>query len=86
MIQTGSYVFAKQLYNSAPPDVKRRMLLYNGSKEKSVCIKIHEISNDTILVGPTLNEGIDLPGDKCRFIIIMKVPGKVNGKNPVKHP
>ena len=74
MIQTGSYAFAKQLYNSAPPDVKRRMLLYNGSKEKSVCIKIHEISNDTILVGPTLNEGIDLPGDKCRFIIIMKVP------------
>ena len=50
------------------------MLLYNGSKEKNVCIKIHDISPNTILVGPSLNEGIDLPGDLCRFIIIMKVP------------
>ena len=74
MIQTGSYAFAKQLYNAAPPNVKQRMLLYNGSKEKNTCIKIHEISDNTILVGPSLNEGIDLPGDLCRFIIIMKVP------------
>jgi Rad3-related DNA helicase len=74
MIQTGSYAFAKELYNSAPYNIKQRMLLYNGSREKTTCIKIHEISDNTILVGPSLNEGIDLPGDKCRFIIIMKVP------------
>ena len=74
MIQTGSYAFAKQLYQEAPLDIKQRMLLYNGSKEKTTCIKIHEFSDNTILVGPTLNEGIDLPGDLCRFIIIMKVP------------
>ena len=30
--------------------------------------------SDTILVGPTLNEGIDLPGDECRFIIMIKMP------------
>ena len=74
MIQTGSYAFAKQLYNEAPINIKQRMLLYNGSKEKTTCIKIHELSNNTILVGPSLNEGIDLPGELCRFIIIMKVP------------
>lgn len=74
MIQTGSYAFAKQLYNEAPLNVKQRMLLYNGSKEKTTCVKIHEFSENTILVGPSLNEGINLPGDKCRFIIIMKVP------------
>lgn len=74
MIQTGSYAFAKQLYNEAPLNIKQRMLLYNGSKEKTTCIKIHEFSDNTILVGPTLVEGIDLPGDLCRFIIIMKVP------------
>ena len=74
MVQTGSYAFAKQLYNEAPINVKQRMLLYNGSREKGTCIKIHEFSDNTILVGPSLNEGIDLPGDLCRFIIIMKVP------------
>ena len=29
IIQTGSYAFAKQLYNDAPLNVKQRMLLYN---------------------------------------------------------
>ena len=74
MIQTGSYEFAKRLYNDAPEDIKCRMLIYNGSREKVTCVKIHEMSSDTILVGPTLNTGIDLPGDHCRFIIILKVP------------
>ena len=74
MIQTGSYQFAKQLYDNAPFDVKKRMLVYNGSREKTTMIEIHKMSKDTILVGPTLNEGIDLPGDDCRFIIILKVP------------
>ena len=50
------------------------MLLYNGSKEKNAMISLHKISENTILVGPTLNTGVDLPGDDCRFIIILKVP------------
>ena len=74
MIQTGSYDFAKRLYNDAPLEIKQRMLLYNGSREKVNMVKLHLMSEDTILVGPTLNTGIDLPGDHCRFIIILKVP------------
>ena len=74
MIQTGSYEFAKRLYDDAPYDIKSRMLMYNGSREKVSTVKIHQMSSDTILVGPTLNTGVDLPGDDCRFIIILKVP------------
>ena len=74
MIQTGSYEFAKRLYDEAPIEIKQRMLVYNGSREKITMVKIHQMSSDTILVGPTLNTGIDLPGDDCRFIIILKVP------------
>jgi len=74
LIQTGSYAFAKQLYDDAPYNIKQRMLVYNGSHEKNTVIQIHQMSSDTILVGPTLNEGVDLPGDDCRFIIILKVP------------
>lgn len=74
MIQTGSYDFAKKLMFYAPPEIQSRMLLYNGSKEKIDIINKHKMSKDTILVGPTLAEGIDLPDDLCRFIIIMKVP------------
>ncbi len=74
MIQTGSYEFAKRLVEDAPFEVKQRMLLYSGSREKHSIVQLHQISGDTILVGPTLNTGVDLPGDDCRFIIILKVP------------
>ena len=84
LIQTGSYKIAKDLYNNAPYNIKKRMLLYNGSHEKKTMIDIHQISDDTILVGPTLNEGIDLPGDQCRFIIILKCPYPNLGDRYVK--
>lgn len=84
IIQTGSYQFAKELYNCAPMELKKRMLLYNGNREKTSMINLHKISKDTILVGPTLNEGIDLPGDECRFIIIMKMPYPSLGDRYVK--
>lgn len=74
MIQTGSYANAKEIYENAPQELKRRMLLYNNAKEKTTQITIHQMSKDTILIGPTLVEGIDLPGDQCRFIVILKVP------------
>lgn len=84
MIQTGSYAFARQLYDNAPYEVKKRMLIYNGSREKNTMIQIHQMSKNTILVGPTLNEGIDLPGEDCRFIIILKVPFPSLGNKIVK--
>ena len=74
MIQTGSYYLAEQLYNDAPFEIKQRMLVYNGSREKNTMVALHKMSTDTILVGPTLNTGVDLPGEECRFIIILKVP------------
>lgn len=74
MIQTGTYAIAKDIIDNAPEDIKCRLLYYNGSKEKSDIIIKHQMSENTILIGPTLNEGIDLPGDLCRFIIITKMP------------
>ena len=37
-------------------------------------LRKHKASKDTIIIGPSLAEGIDLPDDLCRFIIILKVP------------
>lgn len=85
IIQTWTYDIAKKIYDAAPDDLKQRMLLYNDSKEKSNLIEWHKFSPDpTILVGPTLNEGIDLPGDECRFILMLKMPYPYLGSNLVK--
>lgn len=74
LIQTGSYKNAKELYYTAPKEIQKRFLIYNDSKEKTTILKKHKMSKDTIIIGPTLAEGIDLPDDLCRFIIILKVP------------
>ena len=84
LIQTGSYENAKIIYNSAPFELKERMLLYNDSCEKRKLIKKHKVRTDSILVGPSLSEGIDLPDDGCRFIIIIKVPYPSLGNTLVK--
>jgi Rad3-related DNA helicase len=74
IIQTGTYQLARAIMFYAPPEVQRRLLLYDGSKDKIGVINKHKQSTDTILVGPTLCEGVDLPNDDCRFITILKVP------------
>jgi Rad3-related DNA helicase len=75
IIQTGSYKFSKDLYENVPKDVKRRLLLYNDSAEKGQSIDFFKYSSDDkILVGPSLIEGLNFNDDYCRFQIIMKVP------------
>lgn len=74
IIQTGSYDFAQKLMFYAPPEIQSRFIMYNGSKEKQIAVEEHRIREDGILVGPTLVEGVDLPDDLCRFIVILKVP------------
>ena len=84
IIQTGSYDIAKEIYNKVPPEVRSRMLIYRGSREKTLCVKIHQRSKNTILIGPTLNQGMDLPNEQCRFIIVCKVPFPSLGSSLVK--
>ncbi|MCH5166894.1 MAG: ATP-dependent DNA helicase [Erysipelotrichales bacterium] len=85
IIQTWTYDNAKKIFEDAPEEIQERMLLYNGSTAKQELLQFHKKSNkSTILLGPTLNEGIDLPGDECRFIIMMKMPYPYIGDNLVK--
>ena len=74
MIQTGSYANAKDIYDNAPYDIKQRLQLYNNSSEKHWTMEMHKALDNSVIIGPTLVEGIDLPDDLCRFIIIAKVP------------
>lgn len=74
IIQTTSYTDALDIYNSAPADIKKRLSVYSNSTEKEEILKKHLSKKNSILLGPTLNEGLDLPDDLCRFIIITKIP------------
>lgn len=84
IIHTGSYKNAYDLLNYLDEDVKKRVYIYSTSKEKQNVLDDFINSSNGVLIGPTLTEGIDLPNDGCRFIIIMKIPYPYLGDNLVK--
>ena len=74
MILTHSYDIKDEVFNRVSPQHSSRLISYDSSKDKDSAINRYKTTNNGVLVGPTLDEGIDLPGDYCRFIIILKVP------------
>lgn len=74
MINTGSYENAKMIFDKAPKDIRERLCMYNNSKDKNEQIRQFKMGTNKVMIGPTLVEGVDLPGDLCRFILIVKVP------------
>lgn len=74
IIQTGNYGITKELVAKLPSDIRSRVFFYNGSKDKKDAIKYYLASQNGILVGPSLIEGLNFDGDKCRYIICMKIP------------
>lgn len=84
IIHTGSYKNAWDLFKLLDKDVQSRVFIYNDSKEKQDILKKYAKSKNGVLIGPTLTEGIDLPNDGCRFIIIFKIPYPYLGDELVK--
>lgn len=74
LIQTGSYENAKNIFKLLSKENQKRALVYKNSAEKNKYIKLISKGSNYVIIGPSLNEGIDLPGELCTFIIIAKVP------------
>jgi ATP-dependent DNA helicase DinG len=74
LVHTCSTKIAKHLKENLP-DPDQRLLLAYG-KGKDVAFRKHMVEKDspTILVSPSMTEGVDLRGDLARFIIIAKCP------------
>ena len=84
IIQTGNYENVQQLKAKLPVNILKRMIFYTSSKEKDIAIEAFLNSTNKILCGPTLLEGLNFEGDKCRFAICMKLPYASLADNLVK--
>lgn len=84
IIHTGSYKNTYALMNLLPYNVKKRIHIYKDSQDKNQVLQEFKDSTNGILIGPTLVEGIDLPEEHCRFMIIMKIPYPNLGDKLVK--
>lgn len=85
LIHTGSYEISQKLLNSITDEsITKRLKYYNTTSEKKDLIRDITFDKDTIITGPSMIEGIDLPDDLCRFMIILKVPFPSLGSEYVK--
>jgi Rad3-related DNA helicase len=53
---------------------KNRLLSYRGSKEKEKALMNHNKGTNTVLMGPSIFEGVDLKDNLSKFQIITKIP------------
>lgn len=84
IIQTGNYENVNKLKEKLPRDLRNRIIFYFTSQEKDKAIVDYLASDNKILCGPTLLEGLNFEGDKCRFAICMKLPYASLADNFVK--
>lgn len=75
LVHTVSYALNTYLENHLrQSDQLFRLVTYRSSGEKQRAIDTYLANEAAIFLAPSLDRGIDLPGDDCRVIVICKVP------------
>lgn len=81
IIHTHSYKISRYLQNN----IKSSRLLFSTPDNRDEILKKHIASKKpTVLISPSMTEGVDLEGDASRFQIICKVPYPYLGDKLVK--
>jgi len=74
-----------KIANYLKKNIKSRRLLIHRSDNRDQILEKHiRAKNDTVLLSPSMTEGIDLKGDLSRFQVICKVPYPYLGDPIVK--
>ena len=74
VIHTSSFDIRDRLFSLVSDETRKRLTPYDDSKSKETALHAHQTKTDSVLIGPSLVEGINLPDDHCRFIIFAKCP------------
>jgi ATP-dependent DNA helicase DinG len=75
LVHTVSYALNQYLVThlSESPH-SHRIVTYHSATEKQRAIDEYLYSEAPVLLAPSLDRGIDLPGDDCRCIVVCKIP------------
>ncbi|MFA5550198.1 MAG: ATP-dependent DNA helicase [Trueperaceae bacterium] len=75
VIHAHSYKIANFIHANLPDEVRWRVLTHDSSDGRDVALTQHLTSNEpTILLTPSMTEGIDLADDRARWQVLCKVP------------
>jgi ATP-dependent DNA helicase DinG len=75
LIHTVSYALNRFIEDQLRQgDSLYRLVTYNAANEKQRAIDRYLNTPRSVFLAPSLDRGIDLPGDDCRVIVVCKVP------------
>lgn len=72
IIHSGSYQLTDKIISGSRNS--NRIINYENSKEKEEALNRHGLIDDSVLIGPSLIEGLNLEDDLSRFQIVFKIP------------
>jgi ATP-dependent DNA helicase DinG len=74
LIHSASYDLTNKIKLNLSKNNQKRTFVYNGTEEKNRALDTLKMTNDKVIMGPSLITGINLQDDHCRFIIFPKIP------------
>ena len=70
-----SYKIAGAIMQALPPDLRRRVVTHYDAAGREAALEAHLTRPEpTVLLSPSMTEGLDLAGDLARWQVICKLP------------
>lgn len=73
LVHTVSYELGKYLHDELDA-TSRLVLTYASSGDKASVLQAYKDTEGSVLIAPSMDRGIDLPGDLCRVQVVAKIP------------
>lgn len=74
IIHVTSYTQADYIQKNVSRENRQRLLVTGGGISQAEILRKHEVSDNSVLISPSMHQGVDLKDDLSRFQIIVKVP------------
>jgi ATP-dependent DNA helicase DinG len=74
VVHTTSYQQANYIMTHVSPFNRARLVSTEGSQSRSSLLKTHGNTDASVLISPSLYQGVDLKDDLSRFQVVVKVP------------
>jgi Rad3-related DNA helicase len=84
LVHTVSYEFTSYLYDKLKGNHGARLLTYREAGERETTLERFRRSDAGVVLAPSFDRGVDLPGDEARVIVVTKVPFPFLGDKQVE--
>ncbi len=74
VIHTTSYYQVNYIMQHASEPNRERLVTTEGSSERSALLRVHGSTEGSVLISPSLFQGVDLKDEMSRFQVVVKVP------------